>query len=303
MLGLAAYFRLRRFAMFSERYVLEQFETQRCSMILAAVAARQPTCFALDEWLTMPWICAGMKKNLRQNLLDHTAQLPNAYLDFIAYLKIADVEKQVTAKIKLERNLTALLHNLRKWKLQWDLEEIAHVKESRLSEDEQKRYGIASKLVFDDIDEAAFTFMMYNFTLIILLELWKRFRKVQAAPLKRSESENRAQLLPMPKTSIIETSEHDHQHYNKPPTTESLTHQSRNAALDICRALLLFQSPTGSWINTIQLVVPVRMALVVFRQDRDSPQVAWLEDIHRQVGESRQGWEIGRYTMQEYGYS
>ena len=44
------------------------------------------------------------------------------------------------------------------------------------------------------------------------------------------------------------------------------------------------------------------MAIVVFRQLEGSPQEAWLGGIVRQIGKSRKGWEVGKYTMQGLGY-
>ena len=89
---------------------------------------------------------------------------------------------------------------------------------------------------------------------------------------------------------------------DSPVTTSSLTSQSRKAALDICRTAPTYQSTSGQWQHAIQMVCPLRMALVVLRQDPDSRQAIWLEDIIQQIGKSRQGWAIGTYITRGYGY-
>ncbi|KAJ9608720.1 hypothetical protein H2200_006491 [Cladophialophora chaetospira] len=294
MLGLNAYFRLHRFKMFKERYVLWQFEEQRFWMIMAAIAARRPTCLASKEWLTMPWSYAQEEKSLRQYLLDHTSRIPSLYLIFIDYLKYTDPEARTARAVELETKMKALLHTLRTWEVQWNLE-IPHVQEVLLSEEEKSQYGFATKLVFDNIDHTAFTFLMYNITMIILLELWKTFRRAQDRLSRNVLSEGNG-------IADIRLLDYCNGYHDTSLTTATLKHQSRKAALDICRTMLLFQTPDGSWLHAIQLLTAIRMALIVFRQDKDTPQVAWLEDVIREIAESQQGWDIGRYTMEEFGY-
>ena len=304
MLGLTTYFRVRHFEPFKEPYVIHQFEGDRFSMIVAAIAARHPTCLSSEAWRTQPWIFAGKEKRPRQHLLDHTSRLPRLYLDFIDYIKTTDLSDKAALSLELEWHMNDLLRNLHDWELQWLLNEKSRVEVASLSEAEKRKYPFDSKMIFDDIDDAAFTFMIYNATVLLLLELWKTLRKAQAAiPTNVGRlTEGDIRRLPNPDATDSEVSGMRTGDDDTTPTTASLMSQARKAALDICRTLPLYETTSGTWVHAIQLVVPVRMALIVYRQEHESAQAKWLEVVMQQIGECRRGWAIGKYIMQGYGY-
>jgi len=296
MLGLAAYFGLRGMATFRGPHAsiaLSAFEADRFSMIAAAVATRRPTYLASEEWKTGPWSITGAPKSQRQYLIDHAADIPGLYPDFIAYLKQPNLETKSSLCSRLEDDLQRLLESLRNWHTQWTLQCKVTTKEVTLSAQEQAKYGFGTKLVFNDM-EHAYTCTIYNATVIILLELWKRFRIEQ--------------LLDSPDTaqgSPEATTPGGHERHDKVPSripTASLASQSHVAALEICQALLLFQSPSGKLGHGLALVIPIRMALIVFRQEPGSIAAAWLGGCLWQMSQARSGWEIGKYAMQEFAY-
>ncbi|ETI27034.1 hypothetical protein G647_10133 [Cladophialophora carrionii CBS 160.54] len=288
MLGLATFFDHHGVDVFlHERHVLTQFEGDRFSMIIAAIAARRPFRLSSDQWTTqsLPWRHARAPKPQRQYLLDLASRLPGMYLAFMEYRNPQKTSSPPAQKAELchalESNMHDLLRGLRVWEQAWRREDAPRVEERALSEAEQRACGFTTGLVFTDVDGAAYTFVMYNIVLVILLELWKTVRGA-------------AQVTVLPAG------------VDQEPPTQSLMAQARGAALDICRTLPLYRSGSGSWVDAIQVVVAVRMALVVFRQESESgntsPRVIWLEGILRQItGESGRGWEIGKYAMQEFG--
>ena len=299
MLGLNAYYRLRGCEIFRDPFVLWQFQSDRFSMITAAIAARRRTCLALDEWKTYPWLYAQNVKRPRQYLLDYTSRLPELYVDFIHYLKIKNLEDRATMRAELESKMADLLHFLRIWELEWRFEDNVSVEKASVSAMAKEKIGSATKLIFDDIDDTAYTFVVYNTTLIILIELWKAVRKADIPTYTTDENLPEALMQQLPKAEASDFLL-DLEGNDTSITTPSLMSQSRKAALDICRTLPNYQNSSGTWIHAIQLVPAIRMALVVFRQEEGSPQASWLEDVSRQIGDSRQGWEIGKYTMQKF---
>lgn len=294
MLGLAAFFRLQGFKTFKEPYVITQFESNRFGMITASIAGKQPYNLASPDWLTLPWSFAQRDKDSRQHLLDHASHLPELYLSYLNYVKSTDISEKTTFSLMLETKMKGLLCALRDWHMQWRREINSQVKEIPVPEDEQSICGFTTKLIFDNLDDTSYTFVLYNTTLIILLELWKALRRTQAA-----KTHTPPLMTPVSDDSLSQKWSED---YFQGPTTASLISQSEKAALDICRTLPQYQSVSGSWGQTIQLVLAIRMAIVVFRKVKGSPQASWLADILRQIGESRQGWEIGKYTMESFGY-
>ena len=304
-LGLAAYLQLRGFEVFKEPHVITQYESERFIMISAAIVGRQQHRLASKEWLSVPWLCARTVKRKRQYLLDLASQLPSIYLDFTQYHQGTQLARKATQAYKLETSMEVLLTSLRVWEAEWRLEESPCVNESVLSDYEQRKCGFATKLIFDDdIDDSAFTFIMYNTILIILLELWITLRKADTVDSNTLGDLARAAARQLPGTGTSDIGDFAEVDASRPipSTTSSLGEQSWRAAMDICRTLPLYQQDPGSWTHGIQLLIAIRMAIVVFRKEDGNPQVAWLIEIIQQISESRRGWEIGKYTMQEFGF-
>ncbi|OQV01178.1 hypothetical protein CLAIMM_06580 isoform 2 [Cladophialophora immunda] len=302
MLGMAEYFRLQGFEIFKEPYTMWTFQTDRFSMILAAVAARSPTCLASEEWKTIPWILSRTPKNPVGYLIDIASELPALYLKFIRYLKTTDAGAKAELNISLETDFMDLLQRMRDWNTKWEREVKPQVEEVPLSKGEQQKFGFASKLAFDSIADTGYTFVLYNTTVIILLELWKTLRKAQMTLSTSLSGGIEEDIRRLPDLPTDKLKGHLNDELPRIPSS-SLVYQARRAALDICRTLPLYLMPSGSWTHGIQMIIPIRMALIVFRQDGGGPQVSWLEDCMQQIGRSQRGWEIGRYAMQGYGYS
>ncbi|EXJ59354.1 uncharacterized protein A1O5_12235 [Cladophialophora psammophila CBS 110553] len=301
MLGLTEFFRLHGFEIFKEPYVMWAFQTDRFSMIIAAIAARCPTCLASAEWKNAPWSVSQSPKAPVEYLIDLASELPDLYLNFIRYLKTRDSSAKAKLNLTLETDFAALLQRLRDWNIKWQRELKPQAEEVPLSRLEQQRFGFASKLVFDNIPNIGYTFILYNTTVIILLELWKTLRKAQIRPSTSPNAISEGDIRRLPDLSTNEIT----RHLNGGPagiSSSSLVYQAREAALDICRTIPLYLTPSDTRAHAIQLVIPIRMALIVFRQNGGCPQAAWLEDCVQQIGRSQRGWEIGRYAMQEYGY-
>ncbi|KIX93992.1 uncharacterized protein Z520_10329 [Fonsecaea multimorphosa CBS 102226] len=300
MLGMTEFFRLQGFEIFKEPYIMWSFQIDRYSMILAAIAARSQTCLASEEWKTIPWEISGVKKDPVGYLVDLASELPALYVKFKRYLKTTDAYAKAELNFSLEADFADLLQRMRDWHNKWEREVKPQVEEIPLSQAEQRKCGFATTLVFDKLAETGYTFVLYNTTVIILLELWKTHRKAQMTLSTGTIPEGDVRRLP-----DIPADELTGQPNDELPgiSSSSLIYQARKAAFDICRTIPLFIMPTGPWTHGVQMVIPIRMALIVFRQNGGSPQAAWLEECMHQIGGRQRGWEIGRYAMQEYGYS
>lgn len=288
MLGLAAYFELQGLATFQDPHALNMFEASRYPMIIAAVATRRPTYLALEEWKSEPWVMTGAQKPSRHYLVDHAAEFPGLYQDFISYLNTPSAELRSSLRSKIETDMQRIRENLHGWLAQWTREE-AEINEVTLSPKEQGKYGFATKLVFD-LQDKAYTYLMYQTTLIILLELWKRFRLEQvltSSPVP-SQEEERAIDADDGADGI--------------PTSTSLASQTHLAAVDTCRTLLTFVGPSGEIGHGIAILLSIRMALIVFRQEPGSVPGTWLEECIARISGGRRGWEVGKHAMQEFAY-
>ncbi|OAL34516.1 hypothetical protein AYO20_06146 [Fonsecaea nubica] len=302
MLGMTEFFRLQGFEIFKQPYTMWAFQTDRFSMILAAIAARCPTCLATEEWKTIPWTFSQTPKNPVGYLIDLASELPAMYTKFICYLKTTEASAKAGLNLGLERDFADLLQRIRDWYIKWECEVKPQVEEVALSQNEQQKFGLASKLVFDNTTDIAYTFAMYQTTVIILLELWKTLRKVQITLPTKHSAVRDGDLSRLPDLPADEfTSRQDDELSGT--SNSALVCQARKAALDICRILPVYLMPSGSWVHGIQMVIPIRMALIVLRQNGGCPQAAWLEDCMQQIGGAQRGWEIGKYAMQVYGYS
>jgi hypothetical protein len=330
-LGLSAFFELHGLETFKEKSALSIFEADRFTLIIAAVASRRPTYLSSEEWKTGPWAMTGSRKPPIHYMIDHVADMPELYLMYIDYLKTTDVATRESLASSLEMSMARVLSEIQDWYTQWVAENKPHTKDVTLSPEEQAKYGFSTKLWFDDMDHAM-TYIHYNTGLIILLELWKTFRKSTRPPREDDDASNEPSSKsrglgdenvadksskrtegkgPLPdKGGSVNQNRHndtavegnDNAEHGS-PTTPSLDSQARTAALEICRVLPLYVSPSGALNSAIQLVVAVRMALIVCRQDPESSQlVAWLEQCIERMSESRGGWEIAKHTMQGFGY-
>lgn len=264
-------------------------------MITASITGKQPYHLASPDWLALPWSFAQKDKDQRQHLFDHASRLPELYLGYLNYVKSTDIAETTRLDLMLETKMKVLLYALRDWEGQWRSELNSPVEEVPVPEDEQGTCGFTTTLIFDDIDDTSYTFVIYNTILVMLLELWKALKRTQA-------TKNQSPPSPMTPVSDGSPAQKWSDDYLQGPSVASLISQSRKAALDICRALPQYKSASGSWGHAIQVVIAIRMAIVVFRQIEGSPQTSWLVDILREIGESRQGWEIGKHTMENVGY-
>lgn len=296
--------------MFREPYALYAFQADRFSMITAAIASRRPTCLASEEWKNGPWKVAQAPKGQIQLMLDHATEIPGLYIDLISYLKERDTATKDSLGSILESNMKRILQDFRTWEREWRLQETTFVVEEPASEHEREKYGISTKLVFGDKDQVLL-FITYNTVMIILLELWKTFRRVESAAVRKVRQ---AQFLEGGRTDNTDSAAPDTTLVSQ-PSFSSLALQARSAAMDICRTLPLYLTPSGDLTNGIQLLVPIRMALIVFRQgsrrtsdggeageEYGSVQAAWLTECLSRLSQKQQGWEIGRYAMQGFGY-
>ncbi|KAJ9616353.1 hypothetical protein H2200_000071 [Cladophialophora chaetospira] len=305
MVGLATFYRHCPFEMFEEPTVLRHYEGVRFSMIAAAIAARRPMGLMSEEWQTLPWDLAGSTKSQRHYLLDHTSHLPDLYIEYANYFQTTDIEGKSALGKSLEPKLKHLLHTLREWELYWNVQEKTQPKEDVLPERQKREYGFATKLVFDDLDNSAITYLLFNATLIIVLELWRAFRRTRSALSADTgdfaEFDKRYQPNP---SELVDDDYRDTSDESQAaePSMSSIISQSREAALHICRALPPYQTQSGGWRYPFHLTTAIRMALVVLRQDEASPQAAWLESVVQQIGETQQGWEVGKYMMDGLGY-
>ena len=288
MLGLASLFQLHGLEAFREPYALAAFEADRFTMIIAAIAARRATCFASEEWKHGPWLVAHAPKAPRQYLIDNATEIPQLYLDLIRLLGTKDEALRATLCVRLEMSMNSLLQKFHKWRLDFKSQHKPQVREVEIPTQQQQECGFATNLSFEN-EDYAYTFIIYHAALIILLELWKTLRRsISTGHSGNHNAVTRTQDLEI--NDIEATS----------PSTSSLVSQSHIAALDICRILPQYITPSGSLIHPIAFVVPIRMALVVFRQDGESVKRTWLEGLIRQISESQEGWEIGRYAMQGF---
>ncbi|OAP55155.1 hypothetical protein AYL99_10855 [Fonsecaea erecta] len=302
MLGMTEYFRIQGFEIFEQPYTMWAFQTDRYSMILAAVAARCPTCLASEEWKTLPWAVSQTPKSPVGYLVDLASELPGLYVKFVRYLKTADACAQAELNLSLEADFADLLERMRNWHIQWEREAKPQAEEVPLSQGEQQRFGFTSKLVFEDIADSGYTFIVYNATVIILLELWKTLRKTRIALSTSPKATIEGDPTRLPNLCENELGGDANDGLSR-ISSASLVYQARKAALDICRTIPLYLMPSGSWTHGVQMAIAIRMALIVFRQEVGSPQAAWLEDCMQQLGKSQRGWDIGRYAMQSYSYS
>ncbi|KAK6383684.1 hypothetical protein LTS17_002976 [Exophiala oligosperma] len=288
MHGLAAYFRFRGLGIFRQPLVLELFEATRFSMITAAVATRQATFLALDSWKTDPWRAAGLKKTMVQCLIDHAAEIPALYVDFIQYLKTSSPVTKANMAAVLEVNMANLFKKFQSWHHTWKMENDSFIQEVTLSVEEQEYFGVSSKLAFINIDHTV-TEIHYLQSVIILLELWKKFRGV--APRLAMDAQGGQNCHPE-ETRAARSDHH-------PPTT-SLHMEGHAAALEICRIILGCLQPSGRLAYAVQFILAIRMALTVFRQEDGNLQVTWLEGCLQRSSEIKHGWDIGNNAMQSY---
>ena len=288
MHGLAAYFRFRGLGIFRQPLVLELFEATRFSMITAAVATRQATFLASESWSTDPWQIAGVKKNIVQSLIDHAAEIPALYVEFVKYLKTADPVLKAHMAAVLEINMANLFEKFQQWHHTWEMDNDLVIQEGALSVEEQEYFGVSSKVAFVNIDHM-FTEIHYLQSLIILLELWKTFRAA-ALGLTTDAQDGQGCLSEETRTTRSHLL----------PSTTSLHMQGRAAALEICRIILGCLQPSGRLAYAVQFILAIRMALIVFRQEEGNLQVTWLEDCLQRSSEIKHGWDIGKNAMQSY---
>ena len=176
---------------------------------------------------------AGEFKSPRQYLFDQASRLPNVYLSYLEYLRMTKPVEKTAMKRNLEIEMEDVLEEVRSWEVGWRLVAQPAVEECVLSQDDQERYDLATKLVFDDKRNAGFTFLLYNTTLILVVELWKALRKVQGTGST-------------PSSNNLEED-------NCSKTNESLASQSHKADMDICRTLSDYEKPSDSREYSIQL--------------------------------------------------
>jgi hypothetical protein len=101
-------------------------EQTRPAILFAAIMLHKSTILANPEWKTLPWSLHPEHIDDRKKLFDILSDCPELFVTRDLVSKLVDGSRKITAMHHLATEARSILHDLEKWRQNWDFD-LSHV--------------------------------------------------------------------------------------------------------------------------------------------------------------------------------